>query len=246
MLHYHAKALQLVGAIPKVAPETENALAAVEGRIGRNLPASLREWYSLNGACELLYSYSNSDPPVALADLGRDGLVGGDLLILRHENQGVCSWAVWLNGSDDPPVLVDYDTAFQTYQPCANTFSEYIRACLWDWGLVLKNALLIQAQNAPISDEALAFLRSKFKAEVETSGWPADTQYRFSSSDQRILIWAGRDQADWWLAGDSGDSVARLAKMLWDVDELGHSFWSHDAAGASILQRMRVGIRTKK
>jgi hypothetical protein len=237
VLQYHAKALKLIGAAASMAPDAMSALSAVEARIGQRLPASLREWYSLEGACDILRRYSNGDPPVAVADLGRNGLMAGDLLVFRHENQGVCSWAAWLNGRDDPPVFVDYDAGSRAYRACANTFSEYVYACLWDWGLVLKNAL-IQAQNAPVSPEALAFLRSNFKAEIETSGWPGDMQYRFFSSDQRILVWAAKDQADWWLAGDGEEAVFRLVNALWDVDELGRSFWSDDTLGKSILQRM--------
>jgi hypothetical protein len=240
VLRYHAQALRLIGAVPKVAPQAAGLIVAIEGRLGRPLPASLCEWYSLEGACELLMQYSNGDPPVAITDLGRDTLIAGDSLIFRHENQGVCAWAVRLNGSDDPPVVVDYCTGFTECRPCANTFSDYVYSCVWDWGLVLNHAT-IQAQNPPISDEALSFLRRDFTAELETNGWPGEIQYRFSSPDQRILVWAAKDQADWWLAGDSDDALCRLVRSLRDVDELGRSLWSSDAAGESVLRRAGGG-----
>lgn len=237
MLKYHAKALKLIDAVPILARDVSNIIA-VEDRLGRQLPASLREWYSLDGACDMLLRYSNGDPPVAIANLGRDGLIARELLTIRHENQGVCTWAVLLDGSEDPPVVVDYDVDFKTRQPCANSFSDYVYSCFWDWGLVL-NSPRVQAQNGPISPEALDFLRGNFAAELETYGWPGDTQYRFFTPDQRILIWESKQQADWWLSADSDDALVRLVARLWRVDDLGTSLWASDDADEYILQRAR-------
>jgi hypothetical protein len=241
LFEYHSRALQLVDVTPKPAPNANSALEAVEKRIRRALPPSLREWYSLEGACGLLTSYSNHDPAVPIEDLGMDPLIDRDFLLFRNENQGVCRWAVWLNGSDDPPVFVDYDGAFETYKPCANSFSDYVYTNFWDWGRVLnREQALIQAQNQPISDEALMFLRENFTSELQTSGWPGDHQYRFSSSDQRILVWASSDQADWWLVGDTEDALDRLVRRLGNIDSLRGSLWSNDPVGEAILQRLRT------
>ena len=122
----------------------------------------------------------------------------------------------------------------------ASTFSEYVYASIWDWGRALCEPL-IQAQNKPLSMEAIEFLQKNFSPKVETSGWPGDRQYRFFSADQRILIWAANGQADWWLTGDSEDALLRLVRMLRDVDDLGRSLWSNDSVGESILQRAAGG-----
>jgi hypothetical protein len=236
---YHSKVLTLMGITAREAADAATQMAAIEARIGRPLPPSLREWYSLEGACALLERYSNGDHAIAVADLGRDGLLHGDLLVFRHENQWVCHWAVRLDGSDDPPVVVDYDDSFKTFRPCAAAFSAYVYACMWDWGTVVNNEALMQAQNRPLSDEALTWLRRHFTPELETFGWPGHTQYRFRSPGQRILIWAAHDQADWWLAGDSEEALCRLVKRVWSVDAVGVSLWSNTQEGEAILRRAR-------
>lgn len=242
MLQHHAKALQLAGVQPRPAAQAAKSIAAIEHRIRRPLPASLREWYSLEGACDLLLRHSNSDPPVALADLGCSDLIARNLLPFRHENQGVCTWAVDLNGSDDPPVLVDYDKNFESPRPCANRFSEHVYASVWDWHCVLTNAT-IQAQIDPLSDEALDFLGRTFQAELVTEGWPGDTQYRFFSADQRVLIWESKDWADWWLSADNDAALLRLVQTIWEIDNLGGSLWSPDASCAAVLRQAGASIR---
>lgn len=240
MLRYHAEALRLAQVEPRLAQDAASVLAAVETRIGRALPDSVHEWYALEGACELLDRFSNADPAVTLQKLGTGADAKSGFLEFRHENQGVCRWAISLHGSDDPPVVVNYGDACETYVPCASTFSQYVYVCVWDWGRVLAEGRpLIQSQNSPVSAEAITFLRSRFTTGVQTWGWPGDQQYRFSSTAARILIWAGKDQADWWLAGDSEDALLHVVSQLWNVDGLSASLWSNDAAGESILQALR-------
>lgn len=238
MLRYHQRSFDLIRCSPKTASESVDALTLVENRIGRPLPPSVREWYSIEGACDLLLKYSNGDPPVAIATIGSRGLISEELLVFRHENQGVCSWAVWLNGDDDPPVVVSDDLDFRSYKFCTDTFSDYIYSCVWDYGWLFVPPL-IQAQNVPLSAAALEMLNRDFTRGLKTNGWPGDTQHRFFSKDHRILIWASKDQADWWLTADTGDSLADLARSLWKVDGLGRTFWANDSTGETILSQVK-------
>lgn len=232
-----------------VSPSAAKALAEVEERIWRGLPASVREWYEQEDACQLLLDYSNGDPPLEIERFGealRDTHGGGPhdllargLLPFRFENQGVCVWAVHLNGSDDPPVVIDYDTQFKIWKPCAASFSEHVYTWVWDWSLVLQRDLLIQAQHDPLSPEAMSFLKMHFAAGPVTAGWPADNQYRFSRGDQRILISASDGWANWHLAADSDDSLAELAAAVGACDDVTKAFWSHSEAGELVLKRLR-------
>src|SRR5882724_940005 len=70
VLRYHSKTLQLLGMDPKPTRDSMRALEAVESRIGRRLPSSVREWYELEGACEILLRFSNDDPPLDARRLG--------------------------------------------------------------------------------------------------------------------------------------------------------------------------------
>jgi hypothetical protein len=247
VLRYHARTLRLLGITPRIAPTAVKEFDRVERRTGRTLPASVREWYSLKGACQLLRKYSNADPPLAISELGKPrtdtngggphDLLARDLLVFRYENQAVCVWAVRLDGSDDPPVVVDYDSQFQTWLSCGATFSGHLFAWMWDYALVLGQDLLIQAHNRPLSAQALAFLGRHFDVGPETHGWPGHTQYRFSKEDQRILIWASDDQADWLLSADVGESLRQLVRTVWDCDQVGKWLWSHTEQGESLLKQ---------
>lgn len=159
--------------------------------------------------------------------------------MIRRENQSVCRWAVHLDGSSDPPVVVDYEFADpeDTWIPCTDHFSDYVYCCVWDYSMVLrKGTPLIQAQNATLSPAALDFLSREFARVLHSEGWPADRQYRFQRPGQRILIWSGDRQADWWLAAEDSNSLAALVRSVWQCDRVGNSLWSNDDEGTAILK----------
>jgi hypothetical protein len=249
-LLYHVKTIQLLGLQNKISASALNALNNIERRIKRTLPASVREWYELENAVQLLFQYSNADPPLDIEKLGesvRDTLGGGpydlvaqNFLVIRHENQCVCVWAVMLDGSDDPAVVLDLDTQFKTWTKCASSFSEHIYAWIWDYSQVLsKDRFLIQAQNSPLSEIALSFLHERFEKECVTYGWPGRTQHRFYRGDQRILIWADDKQADWWLNAQTKGSLEALVNIVAPLDLVGKAFWSNDAEGQVVLESVR-------
>jgi hypothetical protein len=115
-----------------------------------------------------------------------------------------------------------------------------VHSCVWDYTFVLNRDHVVQAQNDPLSDEALAFLRGRFATGPRTHGWPGHDQYRFVGADQWILIWADDGQADWWLAAEDADSLICLIDDVWDADRVGQSLWSHTSAGEAILRQVRV------
>jgi hypothetical protein len=203
VVRFHAATLKLLGVAPVILHSAVADLDGVEERIGRKPPASVREWYSFDGACKLLLQYSNGDSPLDVREFGlprKDTHGGGphdllarDLVVFRYENQAACVWAFGLDGSDDPPVYVDLDSQFKTWTECAPTFSEHLYTCIWDYALVFTRDLIVQAQNHPVSATAISFLKDNFDVGPETYGWPGHTQYRFSKADQRILIWASED-----------------------------------------------------
>lgn len=244
-MRFHAKTLNLLNITPRISYIAVAQLDAVEARIGRKLPASVREWYSLEGACELLLRYSNDDPPLEINEFGQPckdthgvgphDLLARDLVVFRYENQAVCVWAFGVDGTDDPPVYVDVDSQFKTWTKCAPSFSEHIHAWMWDHAKVLTKDLLVQAQNKPLSTNALGFLRENLEIGPETYGWPGHTQYRFSNGDQRLLIWASEDQADWWMTADRKESLKALIEKVRHCDQVGQSLWTNSEGVESLL-----------
>lgn len=249
MPQFHAKTFDLLPCRPAESAAALKSIDRLERRLGRALPASLREWYGCADACEILAVHSNDDLPVPLEELGRPevdwetgvrrDLVTEGFLVFGHENQGVCTWALRLDGSEDPPVVVSFDSGRRDWRRCADSFSEHVYACVWDHSFVLRREPLILAQNAALSAQALERLRQIFELGVTTYGWPGHTQYRLRREDQYLLIRADDGQADWWLSADSEQSLSDAVSTVWQLDKVGDAFWSYSDAGQALLDRLR-------
>jgi hypothetical protein len=94
---FYDESLRLLPAVPEISESAVAKVAEVEARIGRPLPAAVRDWYVREDACAIMRTYSNCDPPVALEDLGQPvtawrgngnlhDLVADGLLYIRSEN----------------------------------------------------------------------------------------------------------------------------------------------------------------
>jgi hypothetical protein len=113
-------------------------LSQREAELGFTLPAAVRAWYAIEGASELLRRGLDGQgipieelgaPYAGLSDEPIDLVREGRLLLLV-ENQGVCSWAVRLDGSDDPPVDIEYDSMPEPeWHPFAHSFSAFVEHC---------------------------------------------------------------------------------------------------------------------
>ncbi len=146
-LKYHQATFKLLGERPVGSPEAKALLKKREATLGIKFPESLREWYGLKGAVDILETYSNMDPPVPLEELGNPSDIGPDLMLIRSENQSVAWWYVRLDGSDDPPVdilsemlhdgsPVDPDSPIGGcgWARQADTFSRYVYQCVLSFG----------------------------------------------------------------------------------------------------------------
>jgi len=150
------------------------------------------------------------------------------LIPFRNENQGVCVWALLLDGSADPPVYVDVDTDGREWHLLAPAFSTYIQTCVWDYKTVLHRTALVQAQNAPLSAAAVLQLEAMFQKEPMTHGWPGSTQYRFQGSGFAILIWSSERQAEWFLSGENEAALHDGLRAISGIDNVGRAFYRAD------------------
>lgn len=240
MTSFHQSAFEVLGIEPQTSKETITALTKAERRLGLSLPASVREWYALDGAVSLLAKHSNADPPIAIPEFEREESPLGPLLPIRRENQGVCRWAVRLDGSEDPPVLVDVDPGRTEWRPFAPTFSTYVLTCLWDYQRVFFRPKLVQAQNGPISDQAIQTLASYFAEQPRTEGWPGHTQYRFEGAMQGILLWSLGNQTDWFVGADDEESLELVLRSVWNLDAVGSSFYDCSDVPSTVLEKVQA------
>src|SRR5579871_1896501 len=152
---FHSATFRLLGVEPKVSPAALTEVECAERRLGFRLPSSVREWYCTEGAIDTLARYSNQDWPIPLREFAVRECETHRLLPFKNENQGVCVWAIMLDGSDDPPVYVDVDSNGAQWNMQAPSFAAHLYACIWDYVFVFDQPCLVQAQNRSLSPEAV-------------------------------------------------------------------------------------------
>jgi hypothetical protein len=239
-MSYHTATYRLFNREPRTAVAMEAVLADAERRLGISLPPSVREWYGYEDAVSILAKHSNQDPPVEVRDFAAIERQSRLLLPIRHENQGVCTWAVALNGSEDPPVFVEVDSGGKEWQLLAPSFSAYVYSCVWDYQEVFGKPAIVQAQNVALSRTALDALGRNFTRELETQGWPGNTQHRFTNGTAAVLIWSAVGQADWFVAAPDAATLESILLAVWDIDAVGESFYACSPIGESVLEKIRA------
>lgn len=238
MAKYHRATLSLLGRELHSSEKTAATVLQTEERLGFRLPASVRGWYEFDEALQVLDEHSNEDPAIPLREFHVVERQEHRFLPIRRENQGVCTWAFALDGSDDPPVHVDVDSAGNEWRLHAPTFSAYVYACVWDHREILGRPALVQAQNGKLSRAALERLRREFEPEIVTYGWPGNVQYRFVGKQAALLIWDSDDQADWFIAGADSTSLEAAIKTVWDIDNVGGALYECSEIGKVVLARL--------
>jgi hypothetical protein len=238
---YHTKTFQLLGTEPISSAAAIAEVERDEKRLALRLPPSVREWYSYRDSVEILEMHSNQDPPIPVGRFALTEWKSNLLLPFKFENQGVCVWSIMLDGSDDPPVYVDVDSNGTQWQLQALNFSTYVYSCVWGYKVVLGQPALVQAQNKPVSVEALTALDRLYVAEPKTYGWPGSTQYRFRGSNLAVLIWSGDGQADWFVGARNVESLESALKCVWQIDDVGESLYDCTESAKLALAEFRSG-----
>ena len=100
--------------------------------------------------------------PIPVEEFALTESMVGPLLPIRWENQGVCTWAILLDGSNDPPVFVDVDSDGTEWRLQAPSFSTYVYTCVWDYRIVFKQPGLVQPKDGSISELSLNALAHSF------------------------------------------------------------------------------------
>jgi hypothetical protein len=181
-----------------------------------------------------------------------DGLVQAGLLVVMIENQGVCTWAVKLDGSDDPPVVVEVDSINSAdspsevrWEPCAASFSTFLYCRAWDHGCWLTGEPVVAfAEDKALAPGDLKFLQSHFSEGPRTHGHPGATNYRFFTGNSAILIrdqgdYEGGGAADWILGASSDEALLNLVHSVWHCGSLRETLCANDPRSRAVLDRLK-------
>lgn len=105
-LQYHSATLALLDLDVKTSAERMRAIQEREAVCGRLFPASVKEWYALEGVDKLFCS-ETGDYLEPIERFGDPRITSQGYLCVGTENQAVVQWYVPLDSGDDPPVYDD-------------------------------------------------------------------------------------------------------------------------------------------
>jgi hypothetical protein len=228
---WHADAYRLLGIEPTTDPALSAHLGAVERRLGRQVPAAVREWFTTTGAAAWLadrrgnFMVSSDRLGEPIDDV--DHVSRGELAV-ETDCQYCCRWVVRLSTLDhsegsnqplpyeDPAVdLVDPEGKDQLVQRYADRFSEYVLTSVWD--AHLPSDASGWEFDHPLRPEALPELRRRYPELPTTFSWAGnqgcDAMFRFDG-DVKILLAVAGDTALYSAV------VAKSAKVRSEVQEL--------------------------
>lgn len=237
MSNFHSKTFKLQGVTPRLSQPAIAEIHECETRLGAQLPASVREWYSNENAIEILARHSNADPAIYVKDFKVEQSDSKVLLPFKVENQSVCAWCIQLDGSDDPPVLVKVDDDDWKLQ--ARSFSEHVYSCVWDWAVAYSNPAEVLANRDTLRKNDIDLLRHHFSEEVQTYGWPGNTTYRFRGERSAILIWDSDRQADWYIGAQDAEALRKVLRILWNIEGFGDDLMTDSDISNQVLREFR-------
>lgn len=237
-LIYHQATFDLIEEKPIVLPEAVEELNHLTQTRGIILPPSVWEWYSLKKTVDILKryfpSYGYACDAATLGTANRywfNGkyheidLLEKGLLWIGRETQEVCSWAIQLNGSDDPPVVISFKNEetsrpFATYHLYAETFSRFISTCIFDGLTVNPDDQTFGWRQGSLLPTELAFFRERFQEGPLTYLFPGQLNYRFFSGHQRMLIYEDENQTSWYFSAATDAELKQLLETVLQCDTL--------------------------
>ncbi len=241
-LQYHGDAIRLLGIHAEVDPKSVALIQSTETRLGVRLPDSVREWYSLMDSVGTLEQWSGPGMAILLgrfsespqAAIVRPHEVAHSLLPVLLENQGVCRWAVALDGTPDPPVYVEVqDSRDPGWALHAEEFSSFLLALFWDFR---EGKFHYSAQETSLSDTDFCRLEKSLALGPPTYRWPARQNWRFRRSDAYLSLWHSEgEQTDWMIHGTSEPPLLELLRMVIDMGELRRTLYACDAGDERLL-----------
>ena len=207
-MRFHTNSFRWISdPIPSGHPET---LARAEERLGLRLPLSVCEWYGDVDGRHILSKYSNHDHALVPNDFERVEVDGKSIIIILIENQAVCRWGFELDGTDDPPVHVDFRPHANELLLYSRTFSEFTYVRVFDFEALGDSDRMFSKTRHPLTKDELRALEGSYTIEPRSWGWPSNITYRFSNTLGRITIWQSERQADWNLSAISPEALVQL------------------------------------
>jgi hypothetical protein len=178
--------------------EGAELLAEAERRMGRRLPAAVRDWFSSAGDRRLAELSDNqiADPASFTGDFLKAGL-----LLLETDSQYCCQMVAPLDDGDNPPVYVvdPDDFGGTTRSRYAENFTTYTEAVVWD--AILRGVDdAVWSFDHEVPPDAVKDLAALLSQGPTTYGWAhnqgCDAVYRFDG-EARVSLALADGTAVW-------------------------------------------------
>lgn len=248
---FHQRTLDYLNLLPVQNEETADSLRALELYVGVNLPPSVHEWFSYPNAAKLIRFNDDHVLDVDQFELKSNPLfnhhpkwqqgvikpsqmmfitspdktlIDENLLVVIVENQGVYEWAVDLNGSDDPPVLMKQNEPNQAWKPCSPTFSDFVFARAWDTR-VMFNELSLWGSTGKLTADDLTTIENWYDVLPVHCNLPQyERCFRFQRDEQCIFICQDdRDSRMFWhMTSKTSESLKVLLKQIGSIQDVLH------------------------
>ncbi|UWE04876.1 hypothetical protein [Laceyella sacchari] len=223
---FHTESFKLMGISPVYSPHRLQLIAEREREINRTLPPALKELYAVEGV-EEWFENGNGDQLVPLQrieletreywelELGLtflnlpDNMKANEGIYFFIECQGCWSWWVLLNGTEDPPVIVEslYDEA--QILACEK-LSDFIFANAWDVSLM--DSPSFQAGEYPCEEAFLQILRDQCVDKPTTRLASTIHRYRFGYQGCRLLLFEETGQL--FMSADHEEAKNELMELI--------------------------------
>jgi len=222
---FHRKTLDMLHISPPHSTAATASLNQLEHHQNLQLPASVREWYSLMGCMEIMRELSLMHTPVDIVNYSDDlshryAATPPYLRMLpvMFENQGVWHLAVVLDAGDDPPVYLGYQDqdAFEWHLH-AEHFSEFVYA--WAWDYVSYERDYIMNTSAYMTDADIARIHAAFQPQATTyvgnAYFVCERIERYVNGEQKIALMIGPEGTDIWFSAETAASLEALLRGPW-------------------------------
>jgi hypothetical protein len=199
LLNYHQKSIELLGVTTRISQSQVTLIDSFEAKYRVKIPASLREWYSIENSVNLFEEILRPHTGIELKESPRIQANYGYLIndtdpfLIAIENQAVWFMAIKSNEGDNPPVYMRYNEPDESWVLHANSFSDWINALSWDYTVLSKLSLSTFDEYVVSATPEIHKKVSEFQVEAsETYGcnvyFKGSKFVRMKKGNKRLLV----------------------------------------------------------
>lgn len=254
VLKYHHAIFDLLDRTPVISETAQALIAEREKACGVTFPASVKEYFSVEGAVKL-FGQQTPHYLTLLNELGKPEEVAQGYLHVATENQAVVLWFARLDGSEDPAVYHDdnryFDLEFSAINWAFNsaTFTNFIFDMLSDYHFSswkFPSGSRLTAVDKVPDNNLLDKLRYKFR-EGPFTDLPDVKVHRFYNKHGLIRISYAVAQnlalakAEWIIEADGVMTLETSVESIWHYGTLSRTLQpdSYSPPARLVLGRLK-------